>query len=112
MNHLVMRAYVATGNISQHQVNATKYALIEASTVIFDGATAWEGVGGWKEPDTGHVVVEPYIIIEVIIGKEYIRADEDRDRWHDAVNDIASALDQKYVLFTTSETQSALWEVD
>lgn len=43
-------------------------AVVQSATELFGGCTAWHSEGGWKDPDTGKLMMEPGITVEIIGG--------------------------------------------
>ena len=110
MQHIVMRAYIATDGQSGVGADWIRRKLMAATCEVFGGCTIYDTFGGWHDADKV-LVVEPALVVEVIVFAEHVHV-PDRQLWYNAMNGIAAELNQREVLFTTSAVQATSWEVE
>ena len=117
MQHIVMRAYIATDGQSGAGADWIKRDLMHATCELFGGCTIFDTMGGWHD-EHKVLVYEPALMVEVIVFAEHVHPPTrglpppTRGLWHNAINGIAKGLNQREVLFTTSAVQATSWEVE
>ena len=110
MQHLVMRAYIATDGQSGAGADWIKRDLMHVTCELFGGCTIFDTMGGWHD-EHKVLVYEPALVVEVIVFDAMVEFHK-RELWYNALNGIAKGLNQREVLFTTSAVQATSWEVE